>query len=144
MDNTNQFLKFHNYSHSQMPQNILAKYYFESDFINIPNSPAIMEIHPNTWVFIDEENKDLFQMTMDQFSDIYLASDKKSQNYYEFVLDSISSDYVPFNETLEESLLDSLDEFVEKEVQLNYKSLFRLIWNKLCNKKLFVKDYFTQ
>lgn len=127
-----------------MPQNILAKYYFESDFINIPNSPAIMEIHPNTWVFIDEENEDLFQMTMDQFSDIYLASDKKSQNYYEFVLDSISSDYVPFNETLEESLLDSLDEFVEKEVELNYKSLFRLIWNKLCNKKLFVKDYFTQ
>ena len=144
MDNTNQFLKFHNYSHSQMPQNILAKYYFESDFINIPNSPAIMEIHPNTWVFIDEENEDLFQMTMDQFSDIYLASDKKSQNYYEFVIDSVSSDYVPFNETLEESLLDSLDEFVEKEVQLNYKSLFRLIWNKLCNKKLFVKDYFTQ
>ena len=85
-----------------------------------------------------------FQMTMDQFADIYLASDKKSQNYYEFVLDSVSSDYVPFNETLEESLLDSLDEFVEKEMQLNYKSLFLLIWNKLCNKKLFIKDYFTQ
>jgi hypothetical protein len=144
MENKNQFLKFHNYSLSQMPHNILARYYFESDYINIPNSPAFMEIHRNTWVFLDENTNDLFQMTMDQFTDIYMASDKKAQNYYEFVLDSISSDYVPFNETLEESLLDSLDEFVEKEMQLNYKSLFQLIWNKLCNKKLFIKDYFTQ
>ena len=144
MENNTQFLKFHNYSYSQMPLNILARYYFESDYIQIPNSTAIMEIHPNTWVFVDESTNDLFQMTMDQFADIYMASDKKSQNYYEFVLDSVSSDYVPFNETLEESLLDSLDEFVEKEMQLNYKSLFLLIWNKLCNKKLFIKDYFTQ
>ena len=144
MENKNQFLKFHNYSLPTMPHNILARYYFESDYIKIPNSLAIMEIHPNTWVFVNEENDDLFQMTMDQFSDIYIASDRKSQNYFEFVLDSINSDYVPFNETLEDSLLDSLDEFVEKEVQLSFKSLLRLVWNKLCNKKLFVKDYFTQ
>ena len=54
-----------------MPLNILARYYFESDYFQIPNSTAIMEIHPNTWVFVDESTEDLFQMTMDQFADIF-------------------------------------------------------------------------
>jgi hypothetical protein len=79
--------------------------------------------------------------TFDQFSDLYLASDKKSQRYYEFILDSNKTNYNPNVITTEELLENIIEDIVEKPVKLSFKNRLRLVWDLLLNKKIFISKY---
>lgn len=123
-----------------MPQEIKARYCFESEMVRIPNTDAFLEVPENTWIGIDALSN-LMYFTFDQFSDLYLASDKKSQRYYEFILDSNKSNYNPNVITTEELLENIIEDIVEKPVKLSFKSRLRLVWDLLLNKKIFISKY---
>lgn len=134
------FFEFHNYSYPKYPHSIKAKFLFEVDSIQIPNTNAFLNISENTWVFYDEEDN-LFQMTMDQFIDIYIASDKKAQKYFEFVIDSNNNDYNPNVLTTDELLENILEDLIEKPVKLSLKGKLSLVWDLILNKKIFISKY---
>ena len=123
-----------------MPQEIKARYCFESEMVRIPNTDAFREVPENTWIGIDALSN-LMYFTFDQFSDLYLASDKKSQRYYEFILDSNKTNYNPHVITTEELLENIIEDIVEKPVKLSFKSRLRLVWDLLLNKKIFISKY---
>ena len=123
-----------------MPQEIKARYCFESEMVRIPNTDAFLEVPENTWIGIDALSN-LMYFTFDQFSDLYLASDKKSQRYYEFILDSNKTNYNPNVITTEELLENIIEDIVEKPVKLSFKSRLRLVWDLLLNKKIFISKY---
>jgi hypothetical protein len=131
---------FHNYSNSKLPQEIKARYCFESEIVRIPNTEAFLEVPENTWIAIDALSN-LMYFTFDQFSDIYLASDKKSQRYYEFILDSNKNDYNPNSFSTEDLLENIIEDIVEKPVQLSLKGRLALVWDLLLNKKIFISKY---
>ena len=81
-------------------------------------------------------------MTSDQFLDIYIASDKKAQRYFEFVFDSANNDYYPSNVTnIEELFEDIFDELIEKPVQLSFKKRLALVWDLILGKNIFISKY---
>jgi hypothetical protein len=123
-----------------MPQEIKARYCFESEMVRIPNTDAFLEVPENTWIGIDAMSN-LMYFTFDQFSDLYLASDKKSQRYYEFILDSNKTNYNPNVITTEELLENIIEDIVEKPVKLSFKNRLRLVWDLLLNKKIFISKY---
>ena len=133
---------FHNYSSPKFPQNIRARYCFEPELIKIPHTDAMLEIDPQTWIIFDEENENLWAMTTDQFLDVYVASDKKAQRYFEFVIDSANNDYYPSNISNVEDLFENLfEELIEKPVQLSLKGRLALVWDLLLNKKIYISKY---
>ena len=135
------YFSFHNYSTSKLPQNIEARYCFEAELVKIPNTEAFLEIDPNIWVAFDVFNN-IYTFTMDQFADVYLASDKKSIKYYEFVIDSATNDYNPNAIASTEELLENiLEDYIEKPVQLSLKGRLALVWDLLLNKKIFISKY---
>ena len=108
----------------------------------IPKTDALLEIDPKTWVIFDEENENLWAMTSDQFLDIYIASDKKAQRYFEFVFDSANNDYYPSNNlNIEELFEDIFEELIEKPVQLSFKGRLALVWDLILGKKIFISKY---
>ena len=123
-----------------MPQEIKARYCFESEMVRIPNTDAFLEVPENTWIGIDALSN-LMYFTFDQFSDLYLASDKKSQRYYEFILDSNKNDYNPNSFSTEDLLENIIEDIVEKPVQLSFKGRLALVWDLLFNKKIFISKY---
>ncbi len=133
---------FHNYSLPKFPQNIKARYCFEPELIRIPNTDAMLEVDPQTWIIFDEENENLWAMTTDQFLDVYIASDKKAQRYFEFVIDSANNNYSPSNISDVEDLFENLfEELIEKPVQLSFKRRLALVWDLLLNKKIYISKY---
>ena len=135
------FFEFHNYSYPKYPHSIKAKFLFEVDTIQIPNTNAFLNITENTWVFFDSNNENLFQMTMDQFNDIYIASDKKAQKYYEFVIDSNNNDYNPHAISTDELIENIMEDLIEKPVMLSFKGKLSLVWDLILNKKIFISKY---
>ena len=102
----------------------------------------MLEIDPKTWVIFDEENENLWAMTSDQFLDIYIASDKKAQRYFEFVFDSANNDYYPSNNlNIEELFEDIFEELIEKPVQLSFKGRLALVWDLILGKNIFISKY---
>ena len=68
---------------------VLARYFFESEFINIPGTEMSLEVYSNHWAIYKDESIDLFQH--DSFVDLFMPVDKVATNYLEFVIDSINS-----------------------------------------------------
>ena len=135
------YFSFHNYSTSKLPLNIEARFCFESELIKIPYTEALLELDPNVWVAFDVDGN-MYTFTMDQFSDVYMASDKKAVKYYEFILDSTNHDYKPGSISSTEELLDNiLEDYIEKPVQLSLKGRLALVWDLLLNKKIFISKY---
>ncbi len=131
---------FYNYSNPKLPHEIKARFCFESELVRIPNTDAFLEVPENTWIAIDALGN-LMYFTFDQFSDLYLASDKKSQKYYEFILDSNNSNYSPNALSAEELIENLFEDVIEKPVQLSLKGRLALVWDLLLNKKIFVSKY---
>lgn len=125
-----------------MPVNLEARYCFEPELITIPGTKASLEVPSNTWIAYDNEKDNLYTFTFDQFADLYLASDKKSQKYYEFVNDSYKNDYLPYNENIFDFLVDEVkEELLEKEISLTLQGRLRLIWDLILGKKINISKY---
>ena len=93
------------------------------------------------WVVFDVFNN-IYTFTMDQFADVYMASDKKAIKYYEFVIDSATNDYNPNAISSTEELLENiLEDYIEKPVKLSFKGRLALVWDLLLNKNIFISKY---
>jgi len=132
---------FNNHSTSKYPDQIEARYCFEPELVKIPNTEAFLEIDPHIWVAFDVFNN-IYTFTMEQFSEAYIASDKKALKYFEFVIDSANNDYNPNAVNSPEELLENiLEDYIEKPVQLSFKGRLALVWDLILNKKIFISKY---
>lgn len=139
--NSSSLFDFINISFSKFPANVKARYLFEDEWIEIPDSDANLFLESNTWVIYDENLSDVFALTMDQFNDIYLAADKKAQRYIEFVSDSKNNEYTP------QLVVDENFNFFEEvfgdliEKPAPIKKRWRLVLDLILNKKIFISKY---
>jgi hypothetical protein len=118
---------------------VLARYFFESDYVNIPNTEMKMEVDPNHWVTVENDNLSLY--FHDDFLNIFVPADKFATNYLNFVIDSINSDYRPGTDDITDIVLSVAEELVEKEISLTFKGKVRLIWDLIRNKKIYISKY---
>jgi hypothetical protein len=118
---------------------VLARYFFESEFINIPGTEMSLEVDANHWAIYKDESIDLFQH--DSFVDLFMPVDKVASNYLDFVIDSINSNYSPTNNSLDDVLIETAEEFIEKEISLSLRGRLRLIWDLLVGKKISISKY---
>jgi len=135
------FFHFVNYSFSKLPTNLMAKFCYDDELFQIPNTEAYLSVDKYNWVLYDENQNNLFSMTNDQFIDIYLAADKKSQRYLEFIADSYLNDYSPdkfdYNFVLYEEIFGDL---IEKEAPI--KKRWKLILDLFMKKRIYISKYF--
>lgn len=120
---------------------VLAKYCFESELIDIPHTEMFLEVDAGMWVVFTQETESIDLTFHEDFLANYSPVDKIASNYLEFVTDSISSDYSPFVNNLDEMLIESVEEFVEKEISLTLKQRMRLIWDLILGKKINISKY---
>ena len=118
---------------------VLARYFFESEFINIPGTDINLEVDAGDWAIVENDNLDLFHH--DRFLQTFQPADKLANNYLEFVIDSINSDYVPIINNLSEALIETAEEFIEKEISLTFKGKVKLIWDLILGKKIYISKY---
>ena len=119
----------------------IAKYCFESELVDIPDTEMYLEVDPGTWVVYTKDLASLYLVSHEDFIVNYVPSEKFSSNYLEFVIDSINSDYTPVINILNESLLETAEEFIEKEISLTLKERIRLIWDLILGKKINISKY---
>lgn len=141
MENSNNFyFNFFNSNYPKLPAQIRAKYCFENELFLIPNTEVFFNVDAGYWAIYDDLDKNLFSMTNDQFMDIYFASDKKSQRYLEFVIDSKLNDYKPTIEIENLNLFEEIfGDLIEKEVPIKRK--WRLIFDLFSNRKIYLSKY---
>ncbi len=120
---------------------VLAKYCFESELVDIPHTEMFLEVDAGMWVVFTQETESIDLTFHEDFLDNYSPVDKIASNYLEFVTDSINSDYSPFVNNLDEMLIESVEEFVEKEISLTFKQRMRLIWDLILGKKINIYKY---
>ncbi len=120
---------------------VLAKYCFESELVDIPHTEMFLEVDAGMWVVFTQETESIDLTFHEDFLDNYSPVDKIASNYLEFVTDSINSDYSPFVNNLDEMLIESVEEFVEKEISLTFKQRMRLIWDLILGKKINISKY---
>jgi hypothetical protein len=118
---------------------VLARYFFESEFINIPGTDMNLEIDAGDWATCENDNLALFHH--EDFLKIFVPEDKVASNYLEFVIDSINSDYSPNINNLDEMLIETAEEFIEKEISLSLNARLRLIWDLILGKKISISKY---
>lgn len=118
---------------------VLARYFFESEFINIPGTDMNLEIDAGDWATCENDNLALFHH--EEFLKIFVPLDKIASNYLEFVIDSINSDYSPASNNLDEILIETAEEFIEKEISLSLNARLRLIWDLILGKKINILKY---
>lgn len=118
---------------------VLARYFFESEFINIPGTDMSLEVDAEHWVTCENDNLALY--SHEQFIQIFQSLDKMASNYLEFVIDSINSNYSPTSNGLDEALIETAEEFIEKEISLSLKGRLRLIWDLILGKKINIFKY---
>lgn len=120
---------------------VLAKYCFESELIEIPHTEMFLEVDAGMWVVFTDETESIDLAFHEDFIANYNPLNKISSNYLEFVTDSISSDYSPVVNNLDEVLIETVEELVEKEISLTFTGRVRLIWDLILGKKINISKY---
>jgi hypothetical protein len=118
---------------------VLARYFFESEFVNIPGTEMSLEVDAGYWATCENDNIALYHH--EEFLKIFVPEDKVANNYLEFVIDSINSDYSPTTNNLDEVLIETAEEFIEKEISLSFGARLRLIWDLILGKKINILKY---
>jgi hypothetical protein len=118
---------------------VLARYFFESEFINIPGTDMSLEVDAGNWATCENDIIALFHH--EAFLNIFVPVDKVANNYLEFVIDSINSNYSPITNNLDEVLIETAEEFIEKEISLSFGARLRLIWDLILGKKINISKY---
>lgn len=120
---------------------VIAKYCFESELVTIPCTDMFLEADAGVWVVYAIKQDSLNLVSHEDFITNYSPQDKIASNYLEFVIDSVNSDYSPVINILDESLLETAEEFIEKEISLTLKQRIRLIWDLILGKKINISKY---
>jgi hypothetical protein len=98
-----------------------------------------LEVDAGDWATCENDNLALFHH--EEFLKIFVPLDKVASNYLEFVIDSINSDYSPNTNNLDEVLIETAEEFIEKEISLSFMGRLRLIWDLILGKKINISKY---
>jgi hypothetical protein len=77
----------------------------------------------------------------EQFTEVFQPLDKMASNYLNFVIDSRNSDYSPISNSLDEALIETAEEFIEKEINLSLRGRLGLIWDLVLGKKITISKY---
>ena len=120
-------------------QEVLARYFFESEFVNIPGTEMSLEVDAEFWAIYREENISL--ISHEDFLSNYMPLDRVANNYIEFVTDSRNAEYTPSSNNLDEVLIETAEEFIEKEISLSLRGRMRLIWDLILGKKITISKY---
>jgi hypothetical protein len=120
-------------------QEVLARYFFESEFVNIPGTEMNLEVDAEFWAIYFLDNISL--LSHEDFLNNYQPLDRVANNYIEFVIDSRSAEYIPSSNNLDEVLIETAEEFIEKEISLSFKGRLRLIWDLVSGKKINILRY---
>ena len=120
---------------------VLAKYCFESELIEIPHTEMFLEVDAGMWIVFTDETESIDLAFHEDFIANFSPVNKIASNYLEFVTDSISSDYSPVTNNLDEVLIETAEELVEKEISLTFKERVRLIWDLILGKKINISKY---
>lgn len=120
---------------------VLAKYCFEPELVEIPHTEMFLEVDAGMWVVFTDETESIDLALHEDFLANYTPVNKIASNYFEFVTDSISSDYSPVINNLDEILIETAEEFIEKEISLTLKERIRLIWDLILGKKINISKY---
>ena len=120
-------------------QEVLARYFFESEFVNIPGTEMNLEVDAEFWAIYFEENLSL--ISHNDFLCNYHPIDRVANNYLEFVIDSRNAEYSPSSNNLDDALIETAEEFIEKEISLSFQGRMRLIWDLILGKKINIKKY---
>ena len=118
---------------------VLARYFFESEFVNIPGTEMSLEVDAEHWAVYHNENLALYNF--EDFINNFQPEDRVANNYLEFVIDSRNSDYSPIVNNLDEALIETAEEFIEKEISLSLRGRLRLIWDLVLGKKITISKY---
>ena len=118
---------------------VLARYFFESEFINIPGTEMNLEVDAEHWATYENDNLALYHH--EQFTEVFQPLDKMASNYLNFVIDSRNSDYSPISNSLDEALIETAEEFIEKEINLSLRGRLSLIWDLVLGKKITISKY---
>ena len=63
---------------------VLARYFFESEFINIPGTDMSLEVDAEHWATCENDNLALYHH--EQFTEVFQPLDKMASNYLNFVI----------------------------------------------------------
>ena len=118
---------------------VLARYFFESEFVNIPGTDMSLEVDAEHWAIYFDENLALYNF--EDFINNFQPEDRVANNYLEFVIDSRNSDYSPIVNNLDEALIETAEEFIEKEISLSLRGRLKLIWDLILGKKINISKY---
>lgn len=134
--------KFITISDTKLPNAIKARFCFEEEMILIPNTEANLIISPLHWVFTDMDGTEIFTLSYEQFSEIYVGYNDTSWNYMDLVSDSVSNDIEMFYKYEQEDLLASdLSDEIEFANWFGMKGEVYLENNKPCLNLVHEADY---
>ena len=83
---------FENTKDLKLPEKILARYCFENESVNIPNTDLELTVEQGYWLFSDLEKNDVYLLSHDLFLDKYTPSNRKTTAYCDFIQDTIFDD----------------------------------------------------
>ena len=101
------------YSNTRLPINVLASFCFKEETFTIPGTDIGISVPPEHWVFTNLDKSDIFILSQENFTEIYLGADRKSLAYYEFICDTLNNDVDMSYEYEEDLFASELSEEIE-------------------------------
>lgn len=140
MEIENHLFLFNCDQNSKYPENVMARYCFYDEVVNIEDDIK-MEVNKGCWLVYDTIDNSLLMLSMDDFVKNFKPIEKQSKKYFEFVVDSHNVDYSPNYNALDDALLESINDLREKEISLSFMGKIRLIIDLILCKKIFISKY---
>jgi hypothetical protein len=106
--------EFVSFSDTKLPENILARYCFNMENVEIPGTELHITIPEDYWVFSNIEKSEIFLLSDENFKNIYAPFTRAAVSYSNFIQDSIFNDVEISNVVLEEENLFEASDLSEE------------------------------
>ena len=106
--------EFVSFSNTKLPENILARYFFEFENVELPDTELHITIPEDYWVFSNIDKSEIFLLSDENFKSIYAPFTKSAVAYSNFIQDSIFNDVEVSNVVLEEENLFETSDLSEE------------------------------
>jgi len=129
------------YSNTRLPKEILASFCFNEETFNIPGTDIGITVPSEHWVFTNTEKSDIFILSQENFTEIYLGANKKSLAYYEFINDTLNHDVVLDYDYEEDLFASHLSDEIEFANWFGMKGQIYIENNKPCLNLVHEADF---
>lgn len=106
--------EFVSFSDTKLPENILARYCFYVENVEIPGTELHITIPEDYWVFSNIDKSEIFLLSDENFKNIYAPFTRAAVAYSNFIQDSIFNDVEVSNVVLEEENLFEASDLSEE------------------------------